>query len=122
MQARHEIHHHHHHDDEDDDHDHEHEHGHDEFESFVLDLPETDDPDDLIRRIETVSAVHDLLRVKGFAAVSGKPMRLVLQAVGPRIDSYFDRPFKPGEDRRTRLVVIGLAGIDRGAVSAALAA
>ncbi len=35
-------------------------------------------------------------------------MRLVIQAVGNRIETYFDRPWKPGEVRATKLVVIGL--------------
>ena len=48
-------------------------------------------------------------------------MRLTLQAVGPRVDSYYDRPF--GSDlRETRLVVIGEAGLDRAAIEAALTA
>ena len=63
---------------------------------------------------------HDILRLKGFAAVKGKRMRLVVQAVGPRIETYFDRPFGPGS-RETRLVVIGEAGLDRAAIGAALA-
>ena len=125
LEARHEIHHHHHHhDDEDDDHhhDHEHEHGHDEFESFVLDLPEMDAPENLIEKITSTANAHGLLRVKGFAAINGKPMRLVLQAVGPRVDHYFDRPFSAEETRGTRLVVIGMAGLDRDAIAASLAA
>ena len=126
MEARHEVHHHHHHHHDDDDHgddqDREHEHGHDEFESFVLTFPETADPDALIARVRSAATAHGLLRVKGFAAVTGKPMRLVLQAVGPRVDSYFDRPFGAEEARGTRLVVIGLAGLDRTAIRAALAA
>lgn len=124
LAARHEIHHHHHHhdDDHDDhDHDHDHDHGHDAFESFVVDLPEIDAGEALIDRIQSAIRAYGLLRVKGFAAVRGKPMRLVLQAVGPRVDSYFDRPF--GTDARTsRLVVIGPAGLDRAAISGALAA
>ncbi|MEL6267937.1 MAG: GTP-binding protein [Pseudomonadota bacterium] len=64
---------------------------------------------------------HALLRVKGFAAVEGRAMRLVLQAVGPRVDTHYDRPWAPGEARDGRLVVIGLAGIDRAAVARALA-
>ena len=63
---------------------------------------------------------HDILRLKGFAAVAGKPMRLTLQAVGPRVDTYFDRPLAAGEPRETRLVVIGQAGLDRAAIEAAL--
>ncbi|MBE3637232.1 cobalamin biosynthesis protein CobW [Mangrovicoccus algicola] len=128
MSARHELHHHHHHHDDDDDHhgddhdDHHHDHGHDAFESFVVDLPEAADPAALETLVARVIAAHDLLRVKGFAAVAGKPMRLVLQAVGPRVESHFDRPFAPGEARGTRLVVIGMAGLDRAAIAAALGA
>jgi cobalamin biosynthesis protein CobW len=120
MSSRHEIHHHHHHDD-DDHHDHEHEHGHDEFESFVVTAPEVDDPKAFAARLSEIIARHDILRLKGFAAVSGKPMRLTLQAVGPRIGSYYDRPFG-SEKRETRLVVIGQAGLDRVAIEAALKA
>ena len=129
MEARHEVHHHHHHHDDDDDHDdddhdhdHEHEHGHDEFESFSVDLPELPDPAAFQRAVSETIAAHDLLRVKGFCAVAGKPMRLLIQAVGPRVDAHYDRPFAGGEARATRLVVIGLAGIDRAAVAAALEA
>ncbi|MEL6171628.1 MAG: GTP-binding protein, partial [Pseudomonadota bacterium] len=64
---------------------------------------------------------HDILRLKGFAAVTGKPMRLTLQAVGPRVDTYFDKPFGDAA-RETRLVVIGQSGLDRAAIEAALAA
>ena len=65
-----------------------------------------------------------MLRLKGFADVPGKPMRLVVQGVGSRIDHYFDRPWGTGEARTTRLVVIGLSEMDqtavRGAIQAAL--
>ena len=62
---------------------------------------------------------HDILRLKGFASVAGKPMRLTVQAVGPRVDHYFDRPL--GQDPRgARLVVIGQTGLDREAIAAAL--
>jgi len=48
-------------------------------------------------------------------------MRLTLQAVGPRIDTYFDQPFG-AQPRQTRLVVIGEAGLDRAAIEEALRA
>jgi len=117
LAGRHEVHHHH---DDDEDHDHAHDHGHGEFESFVLTLPElTDAAAFSARVVETIKA-HDILRLKGFASVAGKPMRLTLQAVGPRIDTYFDRPL--GNDtRETRLVVIGQAGLNRAAIEKALA-
>ena len=54
-----------------------------------------------------------MLRIKGFAPVDGKPMRLVVQGVGRRVAHHFDRPWKAGEARDGRLVVIGLKGFDR---------
>jgi cobalamin biosynthesis protein CobW len=131
LEARHEVHHHHHHDDEDDHHHdedhhhhdedhHHHDHDHDDFESFVVRLPEITEPNAFLERIADVIRAHDVLRLKGFIAVEGKPLRLTVQAVGPRIDSYFDRPFEGA--RQTRLVVIGQAGLDQAAIEAALAA
>ena len=124
LDARHELHHHHHHDDDsgDDHHDHAHDHGHDEFESFVVTRPEIADPAAFAAQLAEVIRSHDILRLKGFAAVVGKPMRLTLQAVGPRIESYFDRPIAAHETRETRLVVIGQAGLDRAAIELALIA
>ncbi|GAD56170.1 cobalamin biosynthesis protein CobW [Limimaricola cinnabarinus] len=122
MEARHEVHHHHDHDDEDDDHhDAAHHHGHDEFESFVVTRAEVTDPKAFAAQVSEVIRAHDILRLKGFVAVAGKPMRLTLQAVGPRVDTHFDRPFG-ADPRETRLVVIGEAGLDRAAIEAALAA
>ena len=121
LAARHEIHHHHHQNDEADA-DHSHEHGHDEFESFVVTRAEISDPKAFVERIADVVRAHDILRLKGFAAVAGKPLRLTLQAVGPRVDSYFDRAFAPLELRQTCLVVIGQAGLDRAAIETALTA
>ncbi|CUH39737.1 Putative metal chaperone YciC [Jannaschia seosinensis] len=120
LAARHEIHHHHHHDDaEDDHHDHEHEHGHDAFESFTVTIPEVSDPAAFATRVSDVIREHGILRLKGFASVAGRPMRLTVQAVGPRVDHYFDRPL--GTDPRgAQLVVIGQAGLDREAIAAAL--
>lgn len=62
-----------------------------------------------------------LLRLKGFAAVRGKPMRLTVQAVGPRVESHFDGPFPAGAPRETRLVAIGRAGFDAAALERELA-
>ena len=123
LEARHEVHHHHHHDDdEDDDHDdHHHDHGHDEFESFVVTRGEINDPKGFADRVAAIIRDHDILRLKGFVAVEGKPMRLTLQAVGPRVDTYFDQPFG-AQPRQTRLVVIGEAGLDRTAIEEALRA
>jgi cobalamin biosynthesis protein CobW len=83
-------------------------HDHDEFDSFVADLGEVKDLAAFLSNLKNVIATHDVLRVKGFAHVTGKPMRLVIQAVGQRIDAYYDRPWAQNEERATRLVVIGL--------------
>lgn len=121
LEARHEVHHHHHDHDDDDDHHHddEHHHGHDDFESFVVTRGEIADAGAFAEQLAQVIRDHDILRLKGFAAVAGKPMRLTYQAVGPRVDSYFDQPFGTAP-RETRLVVIGQAGLDQAAITAAL--
>lgn len=102
-----------HHDDEDD-------HEHDDFESFVLALPEARGPDDAAARAAAALAADGVLRVKGFAAVAGRDMRLVLQGVGGRLQHYFDRDWRENESRAGALVVIGLAGLDRAAIERAV--
>ena len=122
LESRHEVHHHHHHhDDEEDDHhhDHAHEHGHDEFESFIVSRGEITDANAFAEQVADVIRANNILRLKGFVAVKGKPMRLTLQAVGPRVDTYFDQPFGSAL-RETRLVVIGEAGLDHAKITAAL--
>ena len=128
LAARHEVHHHHHHDDgdhhhhDDHHHDHSHEHGHDAFQSFAVTMGEITDVAGFTAKISAVIGQHNILRLKGFAAVADKPMRLTIQAVGPRIETYFDRPFTTNEPRTTRLVVIGQAGLDQTEIEKALTA
>ena len=74
----------------------------------------------LLQRIEATIAAHDILRLKGFVDVQGSPGRLLVQAVGPRLNSYFDRPWKADETRGTKLVIIGEKHIDREAIAAML--
>ncbi|BCH62909.1 cobalamin biosynthesis protein CobW [Agrobacterium vitis] len=102
--------------------DHDHHHDHDEFDSFVVDLPQVREPDRFVDGLKTVIEAHDVLRLKGFVDVPGKPMRLVVQAVGSRIDQYYDRPWASGEQRATRLVVIGLHDLDQLAIADAIRA
>lgn len=102
-------------------HDNEAEHDHEDFETFIVDLPSFDDPQQLVDRIRKIAEVHDVLRAKGFAEVAGKPMRLLVQGVGSRIQHQFDRPWKAGEARRGRLVVIGQKGLDQSAIRAIIA-
>jgi len=96
-------------------------HEHDDFESFVVELCEQPDPQRLLERIGAAVRAFGILRVKGFAAVAGKDMRLVVQGVGPRLQHYFDRDWGSDEPRRTRLVVIGRQGLDAEGVRVSLA-
>ncbi len=92
-----------HHDGEDD-------HEHEDFDSVVVRLGEIADPAALSQRIETLARDYRILRVKGHAAVAGKPMRLLVQAVGARVRHQYDRMWKPEEARATALVVIAEQG------------
>ncbi|WP_226626506.1 cobalamin biosynthesis protein CobW [Alloyangia pacifica] len=104
-------------------HDTPHDHDHEDFESIVVDIPELADPATLVRAIEGLARDHNILRVKGYAAVAGKPLRLLVQAVGARVRQQFDRPWQPGEARQGRLVVIAEHDdIRRDVIEAALAA
>ncbi len=96
------------------------EHDHDDFDSFVVPLEEVTDPGDLAKRIAALADTHDVFRVKGFAAVAGKPMRLLVQAVGCRVSHQYDRAWAASDGRQGRLVVIGLKGLDRAGVTRAL--
>lgn len=100
------THHDHHHD-----HGEHHEHAHDHFDSFVLSIGEVD-PAALQNKLQALLKEHNIFRAKGFAAIPGKPMRQVIQAVGERIDIHFDRPWGADEVRKSQLVVIG-KGIDQ---------
>jgi cobalamin biosynthesis protein CobW len=93
-------------------------HEHDDFDSFSLKLPGGIGRDVLLATIEETIRAHDVLRLKGWAALPGADARLAIQAVGPRVNAWFDRPWKPGEARETTLVVIGESPLDRDAIKA----
>ena len=95
-------------------------HEHDDFDSFSIRLPAIAGKDELIGVIEETIRNHDVLRLKGFAAVPGAAARLAIQAVGPRVTAYFDRPWKEDEARETALVVIGEQPLDRAAITQSL--
>ncbi|MOA11179.1 putative GTP-binding protein YjiA [compost metagenome] len=95
-------------------------HDHDEFDSFGVELPEVDERLLLAALGELVQR-HAVLRVKGFVAVPGKAMRLLVQGVGQRFDKHFDRAWREGEARATRLVIIG-QDLDAVAIDAELRA
>jgi cobalamin biosynthesis protein CobW len=95
-------------------------HDHDDFISFIVELPSGLDKTVLLERISKTIEAHDILRVKGFAAVAGATSRLLVQAVGPRLNSYFDRTWTTNENQSTRLVVIGEKHMDQKAIEASL--
>lgn len=96
----------------------EHDHEHDLFESVVIRLPRVD-RERLMATLERLVREHTLYRIKGFVALPGKPMRLVVHGVGQRFDSYFDRRWNEDETPHTYLVLIG-QGLDQPALQAAL--
>ncbi len=79
-------------------------HEHDDFATVIIELPEISDPKALEAAIIRLAREQKILRVKGYVAVSGKPMRLLVQAVGERVRSQFDRLWDG--PRRSQLVVI----------------
>ena len=81
-------------------------HEHDDFASIVIELPEIEDAEALALTIRALAREDGVLRAKGYIAVKGKPMRLLIQAVGERVRTNFDRPWGR-EPRISRLVVIG---------------
>ncbi|MFT5445338.1 MAG: cobalamin biosynthesis protein CobW [Gammaproteobacteria bacterium] len=93
------------------------EHDHDDFDSFVLDLGQIDEPLSLVARLERALREHDVLRIKGFVDVTTKPMRMLVQGVGGRVQHYFDRDWNAADQRSTRIVVIGQSGFDRVAIT-----
>jgi cobalamin biosynthesis protein CobW len=91
-------------------HDEEEDHDHDAFDSVSVGL-DVADRGQLLEALAGLVERHEVYRAKGFVALPGAAMRLVVQGVGRRFDSYFDRPWRPGEPRATRLVLIG-SGLD----------
>ncbi|MEM1350986.1 MAG: cobalamin biosynthesis protein CobW [Pseudomonadota bacterium] len=96
-------------------------HEHDDFDSIVVDIPTVSDPAELVSRIERLAREQSILRVKGYAVVEGKPMRLLVQAVGARVRHQYDRPWGTNETPQGRLVVIAEHDdVDPAAIAAVL--
>lgn len=91
-------------------HDTEAEHDHDDFESFVLEIPEITDIDVFHNKIVTAAELYGILRVKGFVRVSDRPLRYLVQAVGKRVAGQFD--VTPALSAGS-IVVIGRKGLDK---------
>ncbi len=81
-------------------------HHHDDFDSVVV-TARAPSRETMIAALQSVVENHTIYRVKGFAVLPDAPMRLVIQGVGRRFDSYFDRRWQPGEASESRFVMIG---------------
>ncbi|EAW35314.1 cobalamin biosynthesis protein CobW [Lyngbya sp. PCC 8106] len=89
-------------------HDHEEEHEHDDdINSVQLIVEQAFEPIALIEKLKELVQHQEIYRIKGFVDVPNKPMRMVLQGVGNRFDSFYDRLWLSDEPRQTRLVFIG---------------
>jgi cobalamin biosynthesis protein CobW len=89
-------------------HDSQEEHDHDdEINSVELVIEREFDPKTLMQKLQQLVEKEEIYRIKGFVNVANKPMRMVLQGVGDRFDSFYDRPWKVDELRQTKLVFIG---------------
>ena len=102
-------------------HDGEDEHDHDDFDTVVIDLPEQADPQTLAAKVARLAEAQKILRIKGHAAIEGKPLRLLVQAVGARVRHQFDRPWGDRPRRGCRVVIAEKGDIDADAIRAALA-
>lgn len=90
----------------DEEHDHEHDDG---ITSFSLVTQDPLDPEKFIPWIQKVVQQFgiDMLRMKGILAFTGDDDRFVVQAVHMLLEGDHQRPWKQGEERRSRLVFIG---------------
>lgn len=85
---------------------HEHEHD-DHIDSVVVEITAVHTPETLVATLKQIIEEHEIYRIKGFINVPEKAMRMVLQGVSTRFESYFDRKWKENETRKTSLVIIG---------------
>ena len=97
-------------------------HDHDAFEVLCVDFGAVAGPEAVVRALAPLVAEHDILRIKGFVAVAGKDMRLLVQGVGDHLHHYYDRDWRPDEERLSQLLFIGLQGLDGARISNAVKA
>lgn len=89
-------------------HDTEEEHDHDDDINSVYFVAQQEfEPHNLVKKLQELVAKEEIYRIKGFVAVPEKPMRMVLQGVGDRIEYFYDRAWKKTETRETKLIFIG---------------
>jgi len=94
-----------HHDDHHE-HGHHHHHAHDDFDSVSVQLGfvNSEKIQTLLQQLMSENVIY---RVKGFLAVKDKSMRQVIQGVGNRLESYYDRLWTQQDTRQSTVVIIG---------------
>jgi cobalamin biosynthesis protein CobW len=101
-------------------HDSEEEHDHDDDINSVNIVTAQDfEPSKLVQQLEHLTQQHEIYRIKGFVTVPNKAMRLVVQGVGKRFETFYDRLWHADEPRRTQLIFIGRS-LDASAIQAAI--
>ncbi|MCA6624075.1 MAG: cobalamin biosynthesis protein CobW [Pseudanabaena sp.] len=101
-------------------HDSEEEHEHDDdINSVHVISDRAFEPTQLLISLKQLVADQEIYRIKGFVNVPNKPMRMVLQGVGDRLETSYDRLWASDETRQTRLVFIG-QGLERSTIESAL--
>lgn len=91
-------------------------HHHDEFESAVLPAQKFQSIEMVEEKIREIMNLPGILRTKGKVHVEGKPGPVMIQAVGPRVQTWFGSP----EDSVEGIVVIGLHDFDKEMVESLL--
>ncbi len=105
-----------------DHHDHHDDHSHVPMQSLALQLPGDFERQALEHLLSEQIVEQGILRLKGWLRQSGKPRPLQIQAVGPRLDCWYDRQSgeaSAGGSPGLELVVLGLH-LDRGRLEQAL--
>ena len=82
------------------------EHDHNDFENFVLVLDQIDDLEVFTKKLKKLLDKNQILRTKGYLAVKNKPMRLLVQAVGSRLRTQFDKMWERNDIKESKLVFI----------------
>lgn len=96
--------------------DHDHEHDHDDFETFVVEASSHESVDTARAAVLAAMNSHGVLRIKGAISIQGKTAPLAVQAVGPRVETWFATP----SGGTPKLVVIGEKGLEQAAIRTTL--
>ena len=97
-----------HNDDHDDDHDH-HDHSHVEMASLLVQRPGPYTRQELEGRLAVLLADQPVLRLKGRLLQEGKRLPLQIQAVGPRLECWYEGDWPEAAAPGLELVVLGAA-------------